>query len=538
MTDSQRNIIFITILFIFLLIWQSFELNNIKKNKINESKLYNLSNNFKKKINKINNFIKVKTDVLSVLIDMNGGNIRDVFLLNYKDKIESLKPIHLLKCNKNFVYKANSEIKDISNKKINNKSKLYHSEKKNYVLNKKKNNLLVPIKYISPDGIIYKKVFLFKKNDFAIQVNHYINNKSKNSINVKFFGKLIQSYNLPIKNNKKLNKFSLHTYRGAAYSTDLNKYQKYSFDNIKNNNLKIKTNNGWIAMLQQYFATAWIPLNSGTNTFYSKYYNKNYVSIGFRSSTIIIPPKSSYKFISKLWVGPEIQEKMKETAPYLDLTVDYGWLWFISQPIFKLLKFINYYVNNWGLSIILITLIIRIIMYPLTKSQYISMAKIKILHPKLLFIREKFKNDKQKQSQEIIMLYKKEKVNPLGGCFPLIIQMPIFLSLYYVLSSSIELRHSPFYLWIYDLSDKDPLYILPIFMGLTMFFIQKISPSTSSDQSQKKIMMFTPIIFIFFFLWFPSGLVLYYIVSNLITIIQQYIIYKNLDKKGLNFWKK
>lgn len=229
---------------------------------------------------------------------------------------------------------------------------------------------------------------------------------------------------------------------------------------------------------------------------------------------------------------------MAAVAPHLDLTVDYGWLWFISQPLFKLLKFLHGFIGNWGFSIIAITFIVRGVMYPLTKAQYTSMAKMRLLQPKLQAMRERIGDDKQRMSQEMMALYKSEKVNPLGGCFPLLIQMPIFLALYYMLMGSVELRHAPFALWIHDLSAQDPYYILPILMGVTMFFIQKMSPTTVTDPMQQKIMTYMPVIFTVFFLWFPSGLVMYYIVSNLVTILQQQLIYRGLEKRGLHSREK
>jgi len=346
------------------------------------------------------------------------------------------------------------------------------------------------------------------------------------------FGQIKQTINLPKKRNVYSGNFALQTFRGAAYSSDDNKYEKYKFDMIANNkNLHIMTESGWIAMLQQYFAVAWIPDNLGKNTIYTSSLDHDTAVIGYKSPIINIPPNSRSIIKSKLWIGPEIQKEMKLVAPNLDLTVDYGWLWFLSQPLFKLLTILYSIIGNWGFSIILITFIMRGLTYPLTKAQYISMAKMRALQPKIQEIKEKFSKDKQRISQEMILLYKKEKINPLGGFLPIFIQMPIFLSLYYMLIGSVELRHAPFLLWIHDLSSQDPYYVLPVIMGLTMFFIQKISSTNHiSDPLQKKIMNFMPVIFTAFFLWFPSGLVLYYIISNLVTIIQQKFILSNLEK--------
>ncbi|CAG8937996.1 unnamed protein product, partial [Penicillium salamii] len=349
------------------------------------------------------------------------------------------------------------------------------------------------------------------------------------------FGQLKQTIDLPKHRDTGSNNFALHTFRGAAYSTSESKYEKYKFDTIADNeNLNATTSNGWVAMLQQYFATAWVPRTEGTNTLYTSNLGNGVAAIGYKSAPVTIAAGAQQNLGATLWVGPEIQDKMAAIAPHLDLTVDYGWLWFISQPLFKLLKFIHSFIGNWGFSIIVITFIVRGIMYPLTKAQYTSMAKMRMLQPKIQAMRERLGDDKQKQSQEMMALYKAEKVNPLGGCLPLVIQMPIFLALYYMLSGSVELRHAPFILWIHDLSAQDPYYILPILMGITMFFIQKMSPTTVTDPMQQKIMTYMPVIFTVFFLWFPSGLVLYYIVSNLVTILQQQLIYRGLEKRGLH----
>ncbi|MCX9457925.1 membrane protein insertase YidC, partial [Vibrio cholerae] len=235
-----------------------------------------------------------------------------------------------------------------------------------------------------------------------------------------------------------------------------------------------------------------------------------------------------------LWVGPKLQDAMEKVAPNLDLTIDYGWLWFIAKPMFQLLQFLHGIVGNWGVAIILITFIVKGLLYPLTKAQYTSMAKMRMLQPKLQAMRERLGDDRQRMSQEMMELYKKEKVNPLGGCLPLLLQMPIFIALYWTLMESVELRHAPFMLWIHDLSAPDPYYILPILMGVSMFFLQKLSPSAVTDPIQQKVMNFMPVMFTVFFLWFPSGLVLYWLVSNCVTIIQQQVIYRSLEKKGLH----
>ena len=331
----------------------------------------------------------------------------------------------------------------------------------------------------------------------------------------------------------------LSAFRGTAYSSSSTNYSKYSFDDIKDKTLTVETKTGWIAMLQHYFASAWVPMQDQNNLLYSRASaNNSQATIGFKGEPTVIQAGSKQSISAKLWLGPEIQNQLKETANHLDLIVDYGWLWFLSQPLFYLLKFIHSFIGNWGFSIIVITFIVRGILFPLTRAQYRSMAKMKLLQPRLQALKERYGDDRQKMSMETMALYKQEKVNPLGGCFPLLIQMPIFLSLFYMLGNTVELRHAPFALWIHDLSAQDPYYILPLLMGGTMFLIQKMSPTPVTDPLQQKLMTYMPLIFTVFFLWFPSGLVLYYIVSNLFTIAQQRIIYWELEKKGLHEKKK
>lgn len=328
------------------------------------------------------------------------------------------------------------------------------------------------------------------------------------------------------------------TYRGGAYSTEDTRYKKYSFEDMQDRNLSLTLANGqgWAAMIQHYFAAAWIPRNEPGANLYTRVIG-NMGDIGVRMPNKTVADGDSAHFTATLWAGPKLQDQMAEVAPNLDLVVDYGWLWFIAKPLHWLLSVIQSVVGNWGVAIICLTFIVRGAMYPLTKAQYTSMAKMRMLQPKLQAMRERIGDDRQRMSQEMMELYKKEKVNPLGGCLPLILQMPIFIALYWALMESVELRHSPFVLWIHDLSAQDPYFILPLLMGGSMFLIQKMSPTTVTDPMQQKIMTFMPVMFTFFFLWFPSGLVLYWLVSNIVTLIQQSLIYKALEKKAYTLSK-
>lgn len=540
--DSQRNLLVIALLFVSFMIWQAWQRDHAPKQTAQTTQW--IASPIAEHLNTQGvpasgqaQIITINTDVLSLKINARGGDIEQAFLLSYPEKLGSSTPFHLLDTTSDFLYQAQSGLigENGPDNPANGERPLYTTNQDTYVLADTQSELRVPLSYTSTtDGVVYTKTFVLKRGDFVLDVNYDINNISAKPLEVILFGQLKQSIDVPKGSDADSSNFALHTYRGAAYSSSDNTYQKYSFKDIKNNNLSVNTERGWVAMLQQYFATAWVPVTHNKNIFYTNYLVNGQVAIGFKSAPVNVAAGSQSELKARLWIGPEIQDKMAAISPNLDLTVDYGWLWLISQPLFKLLKFIYSYIGNWGFSIIIITFIVRGIMYPLTKAQYTSMAKMRMLQPKLAAMRERLGDDKQRQSQEMIALYKEEKVNPLGGCLPLLIQMPIFLALYYMLSGSIELRHAPFVLWVHDLSAQDPYYILPILMGITMFFIQKMSPTSITDPMQQKIMTFMPVIFTVFFLWFPSGLVLYYIVSNLVTILQQQLIYRGLEKRGLH----
>ncbi|KEA50906.1 membrane protein insertase [Mangrovibacter sp. MFB070] len=542
--DSQRNLLIIALLFVSFMIWQAWEQDNAPQTQQTTQTTTTAAGSAADQgvpASGQGKLITVKTDVLSLTINTRGGDVEQALLLTYPKDLGSNEPFQLLESTPDFIYQAQSGLtgRDGPDNPANGERPLYNVGSDSFALADGQNELSIPMTWTDAAGNVFTKTFVLKRGSFAVKVDYSVKNASEKPLELSAFGQLKQSINLPKHRDTGSNNFALHTFRGAAYSTSDAKYEKYKFDKIADNeNLNTTSQGGWIAMLQQYFATAWVPDTKGVNTFSTADLGNGVAAINYKSAPVVVQPGQTGTLGSTLWVGPEIQDKMAAVAPHLDLTVDYGWLWFISQPLFKLLKFIHSFLGNWGFSIIVITFIVRGIMYPLTKAQYTSMAKMRMLQPKIQAMRERLGDDKQRISQEMMAMYKAEKVNPLGGCFPLVIQMPIFLALYYMLMGSVELRHAPFALWIHDLSAQDPYYILPILMGVTMFFIQKMSPTTVTDPMQQKIMTFMPVIFTVFFLWFPSGLVLYYIVSNLVTIIQQQLIYRGLEKRGLHSREK
>ena len=473
--------------------------------------------------------ITVTTDVLTLSIDTVGGDVVKADLNDYSAEFDSEESFVLLKNEPGHQFIAQSGLvgpQGIDLSSTNRPS--YTVSADSFMLADGQDELRIPMTY-QANGLDYTKTFILKRGSYAIDVEYDVVNNSGNNATFGMYAHLRQNV---MDDGGSL---TMPTYRGGAYSTEDTRYKKYSFDDMQDRNLSLNLANGqgWAAMIQHYFASAWIPRDEAGSNLYTRVIG-NLGDIGVRMPNKTIANGDEASFKATLWVGPKLQDQMAATAPNLDLVVDYGWLWFIAKPLHTLLSFIQGFVSNWGVAIIILTFIVRGAMYPLTKAQYTSMAKMRMLQPKLTAMRERIGDDRQRMSQEMMELYKKEKVNPLGGCLPILLQMPIFISLYWALMESVELRHSPFFGWITDLSAQDPYYILPLLMGASMFLIQKMSPTTVTDPMQQKIMTFMPVMFTFFFLFFPSGLVLYWLVSNIVTLIQQTLIYRALEKKGLH----
>ncbi|MEZ8254763.1 membrane protein insertase YidC [Vibrio splendidus] len=473
--------------------------------------------------------ITVTTDVLTLSIDTVGGDVVQANLNDYSAEFDSEDTFVLLKNEPGHQFIAQSGLVGPQGIDLNSTNRpSYTVSADSFTLADGQDELRIPMTY-QANGLDYTKTFVLKRGSYAMDVEYDVVNNSGTNATFGMYAHLRQNV---MDDGGSL---TMPTYRGGAYSTEDTRYKKYSFDDMQDRNLSLNLANGqgWAAMIQHYFASAWIPRDEAGSNLYTRVIG-NLGDIGVRMPNKTIATGDEASFKATLWVGPKLQDQMAAVAPNLDLVVDYGWLWFIAKPLHTLLSFIQGIVVNWGLAIICLTFIVRGAMYPLTKAQYTSMAKMRMLQPKLTAMRERIGDDRQRMSQEMMELYKKEKVNPLGGCLPIILQMPIFISLYWALMESVELRHSPFFGWITDLSAQDPYYILPLLMGASMFLIQKMSPTTVTDPMQQKIMTFMPVMFTFFFLFFPSGLVLYWLVSNIVTLIQQTLIYRALEKKGLH----
>ena len=537
--DSRRGLLVIALLFMSFIVYQQWQLDYHTPKPVATEQTVTSTSDVPASSTGSNTVIATDTqvkgkvitlenDVFRLKINTLGGDVISSELLKYDAELDSNMPFVLLQNTPEHVYIAQSGLigKDGIDTKAGRAD--YQVEGENFKLADGQNELIVPLVY-QKEGVTYRKIFVLKRGEYDIAVNYEINNQSDKTIEVEPYGQLRHTL------VDSSGSVAMPTYTGGAYSSSETNYKKYSFSDMENANLSVNTKAGWVAVLQHYFVSAWIPNQDADNQLYTLTDKANNIgSIGYRGPLVAIQPNTTEKLTSKLWTGPKLQNEMGQVADHLDLTVDYGWAWFIAKPLFWLLTFIQQLVQNWGVAIICVTLVVKAILYPLTKAQYTSMAKMRMLQPKLQEMRERFGEDRQRMSQEMMKLYKDEKVNPLGGCLPLLLQMPIFIALYWTFMEAVELRHAPFFGWIQDLSAQDPYYILPILMGASMFLLQKMSPTPVADPMQQKIMNFMPLIFMVFFLWFPAGLVLYWLVSNLITIIQQQLIYRGLEKKGLH----
>jgi YidC/Oxa1 family membrane protein insertase len=315
----------------------------------------------------------------------------------------------------------------------------------------------------------------------------------------------------------------VNTYTGAAIYTEQDKFQKIVFGDLDKGKATVPkpTDNGWIAMLQHYFVSALLPNEKAPREYYAKRLEENLYSVGVILPIPAIAPNASSSVAVSLYAGPQEQDALKSIAPGLDLTVDYGWLTVVAAPLFWLLQFLHKWVANWGVAIILLTVLIKAVFFPLSAASYKSMAKMKLVTPRMTKLREQYGNDRARLNQAMMELYKTEKINPLGGCLPIVVQIPVFISLYWVLLASVELRHAPFYLWIHDLSAQDPYYVLPLLMMVSMVIQTKLNP-VPPDPVQAKVMMIMPFAFGVMFFFFPAGLVLYWLVNNILSIAQQW----------------
>lgn len=461
--------------------------------------------------------IHVRTDVYDVEIDSVGGDVRRVDLLKYPVATDKPKqPFELMSDGKN-LFIAQSALLGSAGSEAPNHHQVFTAPETSYQMADGADNLKVRLTWKSEKGIQVDKIYTFHRGSYVIDVDFEVKNNSGQPWQGHIYNQLQRT-----EPESSGNRF-IHTYTGGVIYSQDEKYEKIKFKDMKEKNLDRQVKGGWAAMIQHYFLGAWIPPKDQTSSYYTKALGDKRYVIGMIGPLAEVAPGQSADLSARLYVGPKLQDHLQEVADGLELTVDYGVLTFISEPLFWVLKHIHSVVGNWGWAIIIITIMLKALFYKLSETSYKSMAHMRKVQPRLQALKERFGDDKQKLNEAMMKMYREEKINPLGGCLPILVQIPVFIALYWMLLESVEMRQAPFMLWIQDLSSKDPYYILPLLMGITMFIQQRLNP-TPMDPIQARVMMVLPIAFTFFFMFFPAGLVLYWVVNNTLSIAQQYYI--------------
>ena len=472
------------------------------------------------------NLITAQNNVIEIVIDPIGGDIVSGLLLTHFDKKleDGGQPFPILQNSRDNTYVARSGLIGPSGTDTAEGRPKFSIASTNFVLNDDQDTLNIDL-VLNDSGVRIVKRFTLSRNSYDIGVQYIINNGSSSDWNGIFYGQIKRDAKPPVTD---VSGFSMQPFLGAALRQPEKNYAKFDFSDIEDESVKTSIEGGWVAMVQHYFISAWIPPADELNNFtLRKLSNQDMYLLSFTGAPISVPVGESADYKASFYIGPKDQDALIGMAEYLDRTLDYGFLWILAEPIFKAMKMIHSVIGNWGWTIILLTLGIKLILYPLSAASLKSMAKMRNLQPQMLRLKELYGDDRQKMSQETMSLYKKEKVNPAGGCFPMLLQMPVFISLYWVLMESVEIRHAPWIFWIQDLSAKDPYFVLPIIMGASMLFMQKLQPAPT-DPMQAKIMQIMPIAFTFLFMGFPSGLVLYWTVNNLLSMAQQWFVNRQL----------
>jgi len=471
--------------------------------------------------------ISVITDTLKVEINTSGGNIELLDLLQHRTANDQTKSIVLMQHQGDQTYLAQS---GLLGKGLPTHNAEYQSEASEFSLAEGKDTVEVKLAALNTEGVRVSKIYTFHRGGYLVDVAFEIENSGSVAVSPSAYFQLIRDSSTP----EGASSF-VPTYTGAAIYTDVEKYQKIAFTDIEKNKAALPkdADNGWVGMVQHYFVSAWLPQGKTTREFYAKHLDGNLFSVGVILPIASIEPKQIARISTPLYVGPA-QSKLNDVSPGLGLTVDYGIFTVFAAPLFWLMSFLNDWVHNWGVAIVLLTVLIKLAFFPLSAASYRSMAKMRVVAPKLELIKKQYGDDRERLNKAMMDLYKTEKINPLGGCLPVLIQIPVFIGLYWAILESVELRHAPFIGWITDLSATDPYFILPIIMGASMILQSRLNPAPT-DPIQAKVMQIMPIAFSFIFFFFPAGLVLYSLVNNILSISQQWYINRSAEiaQKGV-----
>lgn len=469
--------------------------------------------------------VRVTTDLLEVEIDTLGGDIRALGLrkqpLTLKDPNE---PFPLMQDSDDKLYIAQSGLVGHGKNFPFHRTR-FVAEGTEFKLKDGEDRLVVDLQYRPPGGVRYTKRFVFSRDSYVIRTEFLVNNQSNKPWEGFLYGQFLRQ-----PPEEKSGFLALPTFTGGAIYTSEDQYQKISFSDMEDENLKRDVTGGWAAMMQHYFVGSWMPADDQEGQLYSSHPTDDHYVIGYKHTTpLAVAPGAKGSVGIDMFAGPKEHKRLKDLAEGMELVVDFGWLTFIAAPLFWLLTAIHGAIGNWGWSIIVLTIMIKAVFFPLNNTQYKSMAKMKKVGPRMKALKEQYGDDRERYSKEMMELYKREKINPMAGCLPILIQIPVFIALYWVLLESVEMRHAPFALWIKDLSAQDPYYVLPLLMGASMFVTTWMSPTT--DPMQRKMFLAMPVVFTAFFLFFPAGLVLYWFVNNVLQIIQQTIINRSMEGK-------
>ncbi len=471
----------------------------------------------------------LQNDVLVLEISTNGANVVDAKLL--KALTSDNKPIELFQYTPSHKYFARSGLIALGNNDLPNHTSTFK------LIQSGKDGSGRPFLILASErnGVKLEKTFILNPGSYVVDVGHRVTQSGANATPLVLYTEIVRDASQEQKIGPFDGAFSASTFTGPAAYTDKEKFNKLEFTAIDKNKITIPTQvaagePAWIAMVQHYFASAWIPGDKSARDIYAGRIDNGLYRIGMQIPIGVVAQGSTVVEKARLFVGPQEETVLETIAPGFELLKDYGYLTILAKPIFWLLEKIHGYVGNWGWAIILLTVLIKLVFFPLSAASYKSMARMKEVQPRLMAMREQYKSEPQKLNQAMMEMYRKEKINPLGGCLPVVIQIPVFIALYWVLLSSVEMRGAPWVLWIHDLSVPDPYYILPVIMAISMFVQTKLNP-TPPDPIQAKVMMYMPIIFSVMFFFFPAGLVLYWVVNNLLSIAQQWQINQMFGKK-------
>ena len=464
--------------------------------------------------------ISIVTDIVKAEIDTVGGELRRLELLKHRDSTDPTKNEVLFDSSDKRTYLAESGL--IGGNYPNHKT-IFTARPGARVLDS--GNQLQLVLDAEQGGVKLTKTYTFKRGDYTIDVKHDVTNTGTAPVTPALYLQLVRDGNAPAGESR-----FYSTFTGPAVYTEADHFQKLTFEKIEKGSAEhaMKADNGWVALIQHYFVSAFIPTDKKPREIFTKKVATNMYAVGTIEQLGTIAPGATVSEQSRLYSGPQESAVLEATAPGLELVKDYGWLTIIAKPIFWLMTQIHKILGNWGWTIIVLTILIKLAFFPLSAASYRSMGKMKLVTPKMTSIRERFKGEPAKMNQAMMELYKTEKINPLGGCLPIVVQIPVFISLYWVLLASVEMRNAPWLGWIHDLAAPDPFYILPVIMAISMFIQTKLNP-TPPDPVQAKVMMFMPILFSVMFFFFPSGLVLYWVVNNVLSIAQQWVITKNME---------